>query len=163
MEEHFLRAQRMESIGTLAGGIAHDLNNVLAPIMLAVQTLQLKPDYERREQLLEMIEANAGRGAEMANQVLSFARGIEGKRVTLNPRYLVREVEKIARETFPREIETQTRFSRGLWMISGNATQMHQVLLNLILNARDAMPNGGTLRIGAEKPRSRRELCAHAP
>ncbi|MGH8752081.1 MAG: AAA family ATPase, partial [Burkholderiales bacterium] len=150
MEGNMLRAQRMESIGTLAGGIAHDLNNLLAPIMLAVDTLKLKPDYERRPQLLEMIEANAKRGAEMANQVLSFARGVEGKRVTLNPRHLIREIEKIARETFPRSIEMQTKFTRGLYMVSGDATQMHQVLLNLVLNARDAMPNGGVLKIGAE-------------
>jgi len=150
LEAHFLRAQRMESIGTLAGGVAHDLNNVLTPIMLAVETLLSKPVDERTHHLLTMIESNAKRGGDMANQVLAFARGVEGERVMLEPRHLIKEIEKIARETFPRSIEIQTKIARGVGTVFGNATQLHQVLLNLCLNARDAMPNGGMLKIIAE-------------
>jgi PAS domain S-box-containing protein len=150
LELNFLRAQRIESIGTLAGGVAHDLNNVLTPIMLAVETLLSKQVDDKTRNLLTMIESNAKRGADMANQVLTFARGAEGGRTTLDPRRLIKEVEKIARGTFPPSIQLQTRISRGLWQVIGNATQLHQVLLNLCVNARDAMPNGGILSMSTE-------------
>ncbi|MCB0276910.1 MAG: PAS domain S-box protein, partial [Calditrichaeota bacterium] len=150
LEMQFLRAQRMESIGTLASGIAHDLNNVLTPILMAVQLMgqsKLDPDVERR---LKTIEKNTMRGAEMVKQVLSFVRGVEGERVTLQPRHLLRELERIIRETFPRSIEVSFFLPRDLWEISGDATQLHQVILNLCVNARDAMPDGGKLHIEAQ-------------
>jgi PAS domain S-box-containing protein len=150
LESHFLRAQRMESIGTLAAGVAHDLNNVLTPILLAVETLLEKPDHDRLQPLLAMIDSNARRGADMANQVLTFARGVEGDRVPLEARHLIKEMEKIVRETFPRTIQIQSRIGPELHMIAGNATQLHQVLLNLSLNARDAMPSGGVLKLSGE-------------
>jgi PAS domain S-box-containing protein len=149
LELHFLRAQRIESIGTLAGGVAHDLNNVLTPIMLAVETLLAHDVDERTHELLTMIESNARRGAEMANQVLTFARGAEGGRTILDPRRLVREVERIVRGTFPPSIQLQTKLARGLSQVLGNATQLHQVLLNLCVNSRDAMPHGGVITITA--------------
>jgi PAS domain S-box-containing protein len=150
LELNFLRAQRIESIGTLAGGVAHDLNNVLTPIMLAVETLLSKQVDETTHNLLTMIESNAKRGADMANQVLTFARGAEGGRTTLDPRRLIKEVESIVRGTFPTSVQLQTRISRGLWQVIGNATQLHQVLLNLCVNARDAMSSGGILSITTE-------------
>jgi PAS domain S-box-containing protein len=150
LEAQFLRAQRMESIGTLASGIAHDLNNVLTPIMLAAETLQDKPMDERTQAFVEMIHMNAKRGADMANHVLAFARGIKGRRVAIDPKHLVREIEKIAKETFPRDIQIVTKVARGTHAVSADPTQMHQVLLNLALNARDAMPHGGTLRLTTE-------------
>jgi PAS domain S-box-containing protein len=150
LEMAFLRAQRIESIGTLAGGVAHDLNNVLTPILLAVETLLAHKVDERTHDLLVMIESNAKRGADMANQVLTFARGAEGSHVLLDPRRLIKEVEKIVRGTFPPSVQLQTKLARGLWQISGNATQLHQVLLNLCVNARDAMPGGGILKISTE-------------
>lgn len=149
LELHFLRAQRIESIGTLAGGVAHDLNNVLTPIMLAVETLLAKDVDERTHDLLTMIESNARRGADMANQVLTFARGAEGGRTILEPRRLVKEVERIVRATFPPSIQLQTKIARGLLPVLGNATQLHQVLLNLCVNSRDAMPHGGVITIAA--------------
>ncbi len=150
MEEHFLRAQRMESIGTLAGGIAHDLNNILTPIILAADTLQGNRHAQMNPQLLDMIQVNARRGAEIASQVLAFARGVEGKRLALDPRHLLAEIGQIARQTFPRAIEIQTDVPAPLWPVAGDPTQLHQVLLNLALNARDAMPHGGTLRFSAQ-------------
>ncbi|MBE9050513.1 response regulator [Nostocales cyanobacterium LEGE 11386] len=152
LEAQLFRAQRLESIGTLASGIAHDLNNILTPILAGAQLLPLKfPDAdERTRRLLEILEINAKRGADLVKQVLSFARGVEGKRITLQMRHLIVEVAKILKETFPKSIEIYTDVPHDLWMVSGDSTQLHQVLMNLCVNARDAMPNGGTLTISAE-------------
>lgn len=150
LESQFLRAQRLESIGTLAGGIAHDLNNVLAPILLAVQLLERKLSDESSQRLLETLENNAKRGSDLVRQILSFARGIEANRTIVQVRHLIAEIKQIAKETFPKSIEFKTDIPRDLWTICGNATQLHQVLINLCVNARDAMPEGGTLSILAE-------------
>ncbi len=150
MEAQFLRAQRMESIGTLAGGIAHDLNNVLSPILMAIDMLQLKATDETTRKWLEVLRANAERGGDMVRQVLSFARGVEGERVALQPKHLIKEIVKILRETLPKSIEISFQLPDDLWIISADATQMHQVLMNLCVNARDAMPEGGSIAIKAE-------------
>ena len=150
MESQFLRAQRMESIGTLAGGIAHDLNNVLSPILMAIQMLQLKVKDESSQQLLEVLRTNAERGGNMVHQVLSFARGVEGERVALQPKHLIKEIVKMMRETLPKSIEIGFHVPDDLWVISADATQVHQVLMNLCVNARDAMLNGGSIMIRAE-------------
>ncbi|HUE82468.1 MAG TPA: PAS domain S-box protein [Pyrinomonadaceae bacterium] len=150
METQFLRAQRMESIGTLAGGIAHDLNNVLSPILMAIEMLQLKIKDESGRQLLEILRTNAERGGNMIRQVLSFARGVEGERVALQPKHLVKDIVKILQETLPKSINVTFKLAEDLWMISADATQVHQVLMNLCVNARDAMPNGGLISITVE-------------
>lgn len=149
-ESQFLRAQRMESIGTLAGGIAHDLNNVLSPILMAVQLLELKAKDDSTRKLLEVLKTNAKRGGNMVRQVLSFARGVDGERVALQPKHLINEIVKIMRETLPKSIEITFHLSDDLWIISADATQVDQVLMNLCVNARDAMPTGGTITIKAE-------------
>jgi len=150
MEAQFLRAQRMESIGTLAGGIAHDLNNVLSPILMAIDMLQLKATDEASKKWFEVLRANAQRGGDMVRQVLSFARGVEGEHVALHPKHLIKEIVKILRETLPKSIEINFKIPDDLWIISADATQMHQVLMNLCVNARDAMPEGGSISIKAE-------------
>lgn len=150
MESQFLRAQRMESIGTLAGGIAHDLNNVLSPILMAIDMLQLKTTDESSKKWLDVLRTNAERGGDMVRQVLSFARGVEGERVALQPKHLIKEIVKILRETLPKSIEITFHIPNDLWIISADATQMHQVLMNLCVNARDAMPEGGSISIKAE-------------
>ncbi|MEH2354610.1 hybrid sensor histidine kinase/response regulator [Nostoc sp.] len=152
LEAQLFRAQRLESIGTLASGIAHDLNNILTPILAGAQLLPLKfPNAdERTRHLLEILEINARRGADLVKQVLSFARGVEGKHITLQLRHIIVEIAKILKETFPKSIEISTNVPPGLWMVSGDSTQLHQVLMNLCVNARDAMSNGGTLSISAE-------------
>jgi PAS domain S-box-containing protein len=150
MESQFLRAQRMESIGTLAGGIAHDLNNVLSPILMSIDMLQLKTTDESSRKWLEVLRANAERGGNMVRQVLSFARGVAGERVALQPKHLIKEIVKILRETLPKSIEINFYIPEDLWIISADATQMHQVLMNLCVNARDAMPEGGSISIRAE-------------
>jgi PAS domain S-box-containing protein len=146
----FLRAQRMESIGTLAGGIAHDLNNVLAPIMMAIEVLRSKMADQGGQRILNTIEISAKRGADIVRQVLAFGRGVQGDRILVQLKHVAIEVAKIAGETFPKSIEITTDFPRDLWTVSADPTQMHQVLLNVLVNARDAMPKGGTLTISAE-------------
>ena len=146
----FLRSQRMESIGTLAGGIAHDLNNVLAPIMMAIEVLRSKVSDQGGQRILSTIETSAQRGADIVRQVLAFGRGVKSDRILLQLKHVVNEVVKIAGETFPKSIDIIASIPRDLWTVSADPTQMHQVLLNMLVNARDAMPKGGTLTISAE-------------
>lgn len=150
LEAQFLRTQRLESIGTLASGIAHDLNNVLAPILMTAQLLETQYHDERSKRLLPILITNAKRGANLVKQVLSFTRGVEGDRTILQLKHLILEIWQVAKETFPKSIEINCETSRNLWTISGDATQLHQVLMNLCVNARDAMPDGGILTISAE-------------
>ena len=151
LEQQSLRNQRLESVGTLANGIAHDLNNILTPILVISQLLPLKfPHLDvHTQELLKMLETSTKRGAALVNQVLTFTRGVEGKLVPLQVNYLLLETQKIAKQTFPKSITLQVDFSQDLWLISGDATQIHQVLMNLCVNARDAMPQGGTLMLSA--------------
>ena len=150
LEQQFYRAQRLESIGTLAGGIAHDLNNVLSPIMLGMGLLKDRLIDDDSREILQTIAGNAQRGAEMVSQVLSFARGQEGKRVELRPGDLIADVVRIARDTLPKTIEIVTKVSPLAPALLGDPTQFHQVLLNLCVNARDAMPDGGRLTLSAD-------------
>ncbi len=152
LEAQFLRVQRMESIGTLASGLAHDLNNILTPILATAQLLQLKFPHldDHNQRLLKMLETNAKRGAALVKQVLLFARGVEGEQAVLHLEPLILETQQIAEETFPKSIAIETKIAPNLWAIGGNATQLHQVLMNLCVNARDALPNGGTIVISAE-------------
>jgi len=163
LQAQFLRAQRLESIGTLAGGIAHDLNNMLAPILLALDLLRMHQPGPEAKRLIATIETSAQRGAELVRQVLTFARGVEGRRQTLQIRHLIKEAARFAAETFPRNISVQTEFAAGLWAVSADPTQINQVLLNLALNARDAMPAGGTLAFSAANLRVDEPLAATLP
>ncbi len=149
VESQLMRSQRMESIGTLAGGIAHDLNNVLTPIMMSIELLKLQETNVRRLNIFTTIETSARRGADMVQQVLSFARGVEGRQLAVQIGRLLREIEKIANETFLKNIQVRSKIPKELWGVQGDPTQLHQVLLNLCVNARDAMPNGGMLMITA--------------
>ncbi|MFN6525799.1 PAS domain S-box protein [Nostoc sp. ChiSLP03a] len=150
LEAQLLRSQRLESIGTLAGGIAHDLNNILSPILMSVQLLQKKLPDPQSQQILQTLENNVKRGANLLKQVLSFARGIEDKRTIVQIQPLMAEIEQIIAQTFPKSIICQIDIPKNLWYVRGDVTQLHQVLINLVINARDAMPNGGILRIAAE-------------
>jgi signal transduction histidine kinase len=148
----FLRAQRLESLGTLASGIAHDLNNILTPILAVAQLLPLRLTNldDRTRNLLTILESSAHRGADLIKQILSFGRGLEGKQVCLQLPHLLRDVEKILKETLPKSIDLEVDVADGLWMVLADVTQLHQILMNLCINARDAMPEGGLLQIGAE-------------
>jgi PAS domain S-box-containing protein len=150
IEAQFMRAQRMESIGTLAGGIAHDLNNILAPIMMSIELLKCTTKDAKSREMLGNIEISARRGADIVRQVLSFARGLEGKRIEIQPKHLLKDLESIIKDTFPKDIRLRFSLPGGIWTILGDPTQVHQILLNLCVNARDAMPTGGNLTVAVE-------------
>ncbi len=152
-ETQFLRSQRMEGIGSLAGGIAHDLNNILTPLLVAVQVLKEKVSDEDGRKLLQALETNVQRGAGLVKQVLAFGRGVSGERIAVNPKHIAREIKQIIHETFPKSLEFEFRAAPDLWTITGDPTQLHQVLLNLCVNARDAMPKGGKLSISMDNLR----------
>jgi two-component system cell cycle sensor histidine kinase/response regulator CckA len=150
IENQLLRAQRMESIGTLAGGIAHDFNNILAPVLMATEMLQLN-DFDRETmRWLAIIRENAERGAELVKQVLTFARGMEGERIIVQVKHIIKDLVKILKQTLPKSINVKHEIEPELWIIKADPTQINQVLMNLCINARDAMPLGGTLTINAE-------------
>lgn len=149
IEAQFLRAQRMESIGTLAGGIAHDLNNLLAPIAMGVDLLRFERLSPSANDVIDTIERSAKRGTNLVKQVLSFARGVEGAKVAVHLGHIIREIESIAMNTFPKNIRVRSEVARDLGLIQGDPTQLNQVLLNLAVNARDAMPSGGVLTLVA--------------
>jgi two-component system, cell cycle sensor histidine kinase and response regulator CckA len=148
-QEHLFRAQRMESIGTLAGGIAHDLNNILSPIMMSVDMLRLNENPPETARWLDMIKENAERGTELVKQVLTFARGMAGERITVQLKHIVKDLVGVLSETLPRSITLEYDIAPDLGTILADPTQVHQVLMNVCINARDAMPMGGTLRIRA--------------
>ena len=147
IEAQFLRAQRLESIGTLAGGVAHDLNNVLTPILVSATLLKMDEVDPEKLESLSVIEACADRGAKMVKQVLSFARGVEGERLPLSVKDLILEAVKIIKDTFPKNIQVTPILAPSTCLVSGDVTQLQQVLLNLCVNSRDAMPEGGRLRL----------------
>ena len=149
LEQQFLRTQRLESIGTLAAGIAHDLNNVLGPIMMSLELLRMRFSDPDSRDLIGAIEASARHGADLVRQVLSFGRGVEGVRQEVRIRFLISEIERIVNETFLKHVEVETFVPKDLWLVMGDPTRLHQVLLNLCVNARDAMPERGRLTISA--------------
>ena len=149
-EQQMMRAQRLESIGTLAGGIAHDLNNVLTPIMMALELLRDRMGEGPRDPLFDTLQASVQRGADMVRQVLAFARGVEGERVEVQVARVLRDVQALLRDTLPKDIAFTCRTADDLWMVLGDPTQLHQVLTNLCVNARDAMPRGGSLSVSLE-------------
>ncbi len=168
LETQFLRAQRLESLGTLSSGIAHDLNNVLTPIIGIVQLLPHKiPNLDPQTQrLLQILNDSARRGADLVKQILSFTRGLEGKPTSTEVTHLLAEIQRIIRQAFPKNIELSLDLCRDLWLIAADATMLHQVFMNLCVNARDAMPNGGQLSIKTEnltidKNYARMNLDAH--
>jgi two-component system cell cycle sensor histidine kinase/response regulator CckA len=163
LEARLLRSQRMESLGTLAGGIAHDLNNILSPILMSVQVLQRRHPDEESQKWLAALRENSERGASLIKQLLSFARGTEGERLPMQPRHLIKEVIKILGETLPKSIAVRFFVPDNLWTVQADPTQIHQVLMNLAVNARDAMPQGGTLTIKSENVAIDAEYAAIHP
>ncbi|MBL9134217.1 MAG: response regulator [Verrucomicrobiales bacterium] len=145
VEAQFLRAQRLESVGSLSGGLAHDLNNILAPILLAGPLLRRDRSSPGELEALDLIENCAKRGAELIRQLLAFSRGTGGERVAIRWAHLLRETTNMLRETLPRSIVVKVDVDDGLWSVVGDPTQLQQVMMNLAVNARDAMPDGGTL------------------
>jgi PAS domain S-box-containing protein len=149
LEEQFLRVQRMEAIGALAGGVAHDLNNILAPVLMVAGLLKSRNPSPQDLKALNLVESSAQRGAAIIRQLLMFSRGAAGERLLVQVRHLIKEMTDLMQETFPRGIVIGGNVAAELWVVMGDPTQLHQVLLNLCVNARDAMPAGGRLEINA--------------
>ncbi|MBI5800616.1 MAG: response regulator, partial [Verrucomicrobia bacterium] len=147
--EHLLRAQRLESIGLLAGGIAHDLNNILAPILISSQMLEQRLADEFDQQMAENIRVSAERGANVVRQVLTLARGEGGQSAEAQPLHIIREISTFARDSFPKSIAIRHNSLPDVWRVPLEPTLLYQVLLNLCVNARDALPEGGTLSLAA--------------
>jgi len=150
LELEVFRAQRIESIGVIAGGMAHDLNNSLSPVLMGLQLLQRQRTDEETRRMLAVMEENTHRSADMVRQVLLFSRGRDSEKALLSLGGLLRELERIVRQTFPKHINLAALVPADLWPVTGNLTQLHQVLLNLCVNARDAMPQGGELTLAAD-------------
>jgi PAS domain S-box-containing protein len=150
LETHLLRTQRLESVGRLASGIAHDLNNILAPMLMVAPLLREAIQDPELRNMLDLVETNAQRGSNIIKQLLTFGRGLEGERVPVQLRALILDMAGIIRETFHKNITTQRETPPDTWPVKGDATQLHQVLMNLCVNARDAMPEGGTLTLKLE-------------
>jgi PAS domain S-box-containing protein len=149
LEEQIINARRMESLGRLATGVAHDLNNILAPVIISIDLLQKKLQDEEYLKVLATAEASVHRGANIIKQMMSISRGMAGQHLPVDVQQLVIDIVKFASETFDKSIRVETQIAPGLWRIVGDSAQLHQVLKNLCLNARDAMPSGGTLTIAA--------------
>jgi nitrogen-specific signal transduction histidine kinase/ActR/RegA family two-component response regulator len=163
LETQLTQMQRMESVGRMAGGIAHDLNNILTPILMGAPLLRIGLPPVQVEKTLVSIETSARRGADLVKQLLMFGRGVEGRRQAVRLKTLVREMEQIMRETFPKNIVIACDVPIDNWPLMGDATQLHQVLLNLCVNARDAMPAGGRLSITAQNVRIDENYAGMSP
>ncbi len=150
IEAHLLRAQRMDSIGALAAGIAHDLNNVLAPILMALPMLEKQIEDDIGKRWIALIQKSAERGKGLIGQVLTFAKGTTGEQAPLQLTHLVKDAVRILKETLPRNIEIETVLADDPPYVIGDMTQLNQMLMNFCLNARDAMPQGGKLKIELE-------------
>lgn len=145
LERQYLRALRVESLGTLAGGIAHDLNNSLSPIIMGADLLAEYDLDPEAADILETVAAAARRSAGMVRNILTYARGIDGPRGVVAVDELVTSVAKMVRDTFPKHIDVVVPTTDSGLLVRGDPTQIHQVLVNLAVNARDSMPAGGTL------------------
>lgn len=148
-EEKRNQAQRLESLGTLASGIAHDFNNILTPILMSAQMLSSGETDANRVALYDSIESGVKRGADMVRQILSFARGEEAHQEPLEVTELIAQVQDFCRATLPKSIQLEIDASEDMWLITADKTQLFQVLVNLVTNAREAMPEGGVLTIHA--------------
>lgn len=153
MEHQLIRAQRLQAVGTLAGGLAHDLRNVLTPVMMSLELLREGETDPLRRELLETVERNTRRASDIVSQVLSFARGLDGQRVEVHVRQLLHELARFVQQTFPPDFELSLVTSPDVRAVRGDPTQVHQVLVNLLLNARDAMPDGGRVEVRADDVR----------
>jgi len=149
VEMQFLRSQRFESLGSLASGIVHDLNNMFSAVMMSSYLLKKNLQDPQAVSLLETIELTIQRGEDMAKQILTFTRGSSGEKKLIEPGKVIADALRIIKESFPKTIQVNSEIPEGLWKFDADPTQLIQVLMNLGVNARDAMPKGGRLTIRA--------------
>ncbi|MGC8830650.1 MAG: PAS domain S-box protein [Verrucomicrobiia bacterium] len=142
--------ERLSSVGTLAGGFAHNINNALTPIIMSAELLKDEAQTTEAAVLLDTIIKCAERSADLIKQVLSVTRGIEPRKAPVNPAEIVTDVYNVIIQTFPKEIVIKTEVQDGVWQIKADRAHLNQMLLNMCLNSRDAMVNGGVLKISAK-------------
>ncbi len=151
LEKQVLQAQKMEAIGTLAGGVAHDFNNILQAIFGYTQILLMSKDEDDPDvQNLKQIEMSARRASELTQQLLAFSRKVKSELRPVDLNHEVHQLEKLLRRTIPKMIDIELRLAKDLKVINADPAQLEQVMMNLCLNARDAMPEGGRLIIQTE-------------
>ncbi len=150
LENLYLRAQRLESVGTLASGVAHDLNNILSPIIMGTEMLSMTVKDSDGKAMLAIMQESAHRGADTIRQLLTFARGTEANKGLVQPRHLLKEITRLVKQTFPKNIQIYSDYEIQSETVLADPSQLHQVLMNLCVNARDAMPEGGILFIKLE-------------
>ena len=150
LQAQLIQAQKMESIGTLASGIAHDLNNILTPILMFVQLLRRKLTDVKDHKIVNTIEDTIKRGSNLVQQVLSLTRKTTLEKEQIDFNKLFSEIDLLIRETFPKVINININIEENLGIVVGNNTEIHQVILNLCINARDAMPRGGQLSVAVK-------------
>lgn len=150
IERRLILNQRMENLAALAGGIAHDLNNILAPIGLSAEMLARSETDPQKAHLLSTIKRSMLRSRGIISQLHAFSHGIEEQRFPFSLNHIIREVRDLIQETFPRNLRLKTNLERELWTIHGNPTQIQQVLMNLAVNANEAMPEGGEIAFSTE-------------
>jgi PAS domain S-box-containing protein len=163
LEARLLHSQRLEAVGTLAAGVAHDLNNILTPMLMVPAVLGDKLAEPKDRELMALLAAGAKRGAAIVRQLLTFSRDMAQSRVPVDPGHLVREMGEIVRATFPPNIKVVVQVPESLWSVTADPIQLHQVLMNLCVNARDAMPGGGTLKLAVENSESTGESSSRDP
>ncbi len=163
LQEQLLHAQRLESLGMLAAGIAHDLNNVLAPIVFAAPLLRMNATDPHDLKILDTLESSAKRGAGLVRQIVGFAHSTTGEFQLTQVGHLAQDIIQLMEQTFPKTIRIERKIQSDSWPVYGNPTQIHQVLLNLCVNARDAMPQGGTLRFGVTNRKLDKEQALGLP
>jgi PAS domain S-box-containing protein len=149
LEEQLLRNQRLENLSALAGGVAHDLGNILSPVLMVAELLREKVSDEDRFQMVDMLRASAKRGCKLVSQILQLTRGGQRRPGVIPIRHLIREMAEFVKSTFPRSIQMDIDIEPDLQLVFGDATQLRQVLLSLSVNARDAMVDSGKLSIQA--------------
>lgn len=150
LEERLARAARLESMGRLSAGIAHDLNNILLPILMAAELLGDELNDGSARSLLSTIETSAMRGAHVLKQLLMFGRGTNNQRIPLQAARALEEVRHVMRETFPKDVTVQAEIVDAELVVLADPTHLQQILLNLCVNARDAMRGGGYLTLRLE-------------
>lgn len=150
--EQLLQSQRLEALGTLVGGIAHDFNNILNVITGHASLMEKwREDPERFMKSFEAVKKASERGASMARQLLTFTRKVDITKERVRVEVAVREIVGFLKDTFPENIVFKVDAEPDMPVIAADPNQIHQALLNLCVNARDAMPNGGTIRIAVRK------------
>jgi two-component system cell cycle sensor histidine kinase/response regulator CckA len=163
LESHFIRTQKMESVALLTSGIAHDLQNILAPVAMSIPLLRKKLADESAEPILNTVEESARSGLELVQKILTYARGVSGQRVPLDVIRILEEVLEIFCPGMPESIKLRRHLNGRPCFVSGDHNQLKQVFLNLCVNGRDAMPGGGVLDVSVERRKPDESLLEFFP